>query len=705
MPAAAERSWVHREFWPARPGVPVRFCRRCNAVEPSLEEVQNVIDRGGKPRRHWKGACGFASTSAMVNHMRDCHEDALPETVSTERSTPSKSAKKVDLQLMREWVIYLVLGCLLPFRLVHNRYVKAFLSPRLPGLGGKHALDLEFKAVMQDLREKVLSMIRAARDSGCRFTLSADTWKPKMKRRKHYLACHLDWTQKDWSHTSVCIYVGVAEAPRTGDRYTELFKKALESVELTPEHIQASVSDHEGAIRKGLRGLGAPLIGCGCHCLQLCCKHALPDLKERTKKRKSAAAKLDSDSSSSDTSDESSSSSSSSSSEAEVAEKKAPMAPGGVKGPKGDPASVECKAKLKESFSRYRSIVRYFASHDDMYNEMYSAAAQAEVPCVAYQHETPTRWSSALLQIVSVIRNNAAHALLRSELRVALQFCAVLEPFRLGTKLLEGDDKALASLYLPVFHKCMETLEVTGSAQLPYPRELREMHGQGCKARELEVLPKHLLRFLHQDLNKVREKHFQGTTGEAWLLAASYVDPRFRGHSMWEKMSKKEVKEMICKMVVESHEKYPELRERLRKAAEDPMNHKLETLGRPEPKKTRGRGRGRGRGAGRQEKPKSTSEAILRDSACAAASGPAVRLQPGPRALKERTSAEDWLFGPQPDRRPAAEVAVLDDLKEVRKQVEAEMLHYERLNVTGESPLSWWRSHEGQMPVLAQFAQ
>ena len=211
----------------------------------------------------------------------------------------------------------------------------------------------------------------------------------------------------------------------------------------------------------------------------------------------------------------------------------------------------------------------------------------------------------------------------------------------------------------------METLEVTGSAQLPYPRELREMHGQGCKARELEVLPKHLLRFLHQDLNKVREKHFQGTTGEAWLLAASYVDPRFRGHSMWEKMSKKEVKEMICKMVVESHEKYPELRERLRKAAEDPMNHKLETLGRPEPKKTRGRGRGRGRGAGRQEKPKSTSEAILRDSACAAASGPAVRLQPGPRALKERTSAEDWLFGPQPDRRPAAEVAVLDDLKEV----------------------------------------
>ena len=237
-----------------------------------------------------------------------------------------------------------------------------------------------------------------------------------------------------------------------GDRYTELFKKALESVELTPEHIQASVSDHEGAIRKGLRGLGAPLIGCGCHCLQLCCKHALPDLKERTKKRKSAAAKLDSDSSSSDTSDESSSSSSSSSSEAEVAEKKAPMAPGGVKGPKGDPASVECKAKLKESFSRYRSIVRYFASHDDMYNEMYSAAAQAEVPCVAYQHETPTRWSSALLQIVSVIRNNAAHALLR--------FCSEkikhAFPFHAGFTCRENCQNAFA------FHPKMHLPSLTG---------------------------------------------------------------------------------------------------------------------------------------------------------------------------------------------------------------------------------------------------
>ena len=116
-------------------------------------------------------------------------------------------------------------------------------------------------------------------------------------------------------------------------------------------------------------------------------------------------------------------------------------------------------------------------------------------------------------------------------------------------------------------------------------------------------------------------------------------------------------------MVVESHEKCPELRERLKKAAEGAMNHKLETLLRPEPKKTRGRGRGRG--AGRQEKPKPTSEAILRDAACSAASGPVVRLQPGPRALKERTSAEDRLFGPHPDRGRALEVAVLDDLKAV----------------------------------------
>ena len=33
------------------------------------------------------------------------------------------------------------------------------------------------------------------------------------------------------------------------------------------------------------------------------------------------------------------------------------------------------------------------------------------------------------------------------------------------------------------------------------------------------------------------------------------------------------------------------------------------------------------------------------------------------------------------------------------------MTHYERLNFTGEGPLSWWRGHQGRMPALAQFAQ
>ena len=58
-------------------------------------------------------------------------------------------------------------------------------------------------------------------------------------------------------------------APRSGEAYHAAFTEALERVGLTPADLVAGLSDHEGAVRKGLRLLGAPLVGCGCHAIQL----------------------------------------------------------------------------------------------------------------------------------------------------------------------------------------------------------------------------------------------------------------------------------------------------------------------------------------------------------------------------------------------------------------------------------------------------
>ena len=125
------------------------------------------------------------------------------------------------------------------------------------------------------------------------------------------------------------------------------------------------------------------------------------------------------------------------------------------------------------------------------------------------------------------------HELDRSELRVALQFCAVLEPFRLATKLLEGDDQAPASLYLPVFHKCVETLPSDAWPGLQSSRV-----GGATKALASLLAPR-----LEQSQREALSRNYW----RGMASCSSYVDPRFRGHTMWEKLNKKEVKDMICK--------------------------------------------------------------------------------------------------------------------------------------------------------------
>ena len=52
-------------------------------------------------------------------------------------------------------------------------------------------------------------------------------------------------------------------APRTGEAYADAFRKALAQVGLVEADVLAGVSDHEGAVRKGLRPLQAPCAGPG----------------------------------------------------------------------------------------------------------------------------------------------------------------------------------------------------------------------------------------------------------------------------------------------------------------------------------------------------------------------------------------------------------------------------------------------------------
>jgi hypothetical protein len=79
------------------------------------------------------------------------------------------------------------------------------------------------------------------------------------------LAVLVTWCDASWDIQEVCAYVKALPAPRTGEAYHGAFVEALEAVGLEATDVLAGLSDHEGAVRKGLRLLGVPLVGCGCH--------------------------------------------------------------------------------------------------------------------------------------------------------------------------------------------------------------------------------------------------------------------------------------------------------------------------------------------------------------------------------------------------------------------------------------------------------
>ena len=116
------------------------------------------------------------------------------------------------------------------------------------------------------------------------------------------MAVQLSWVGRDWSANEVCIYLAPLDAPRNGEAYCKAFGDGLAKVGLDAKDLTAGVSDHEGALRKGLRLLGVPLVGCGCHTLQLVVKHVLPPLRPR-KQPRPAAASDEGSSSSSDSTD------------------------------------------------------------------------------------------------------------------------------------------------------------------------------------------------------------------------------------------------------------------------------------------------------------------------------------------------------------------------------------------------------------------
>jgi hypothetical protein len=744
-------SWAHSHFHPKRDGAGHhRFCRHCYASEedcPSAHEVAQIMSEGKAPSDTWVGCCeNNGSPSAMRNHTKSAHPEQLPEGVSHSRQGQAEKSdlpKQVDATLMREWSTNIVLGALQPVRLISDACVRTVICKYVQGVGGKTRLQAEVDENTTDIKVEVKEVLARAKAEGCRFVISGDTWKPKMRRRAHYLAIYINWCSAEWEHKTVCLSANPLPAPRTGEAYQQAFAAALAESGLELSDIVCSLSDHEGAIRKGLRDLGPASVGCGTHAFQLCPKHGLPPLREKNQGAPAAASDESSDSDSSSSSSSSSDSAAAAPAAAAAgapaaaaagapaaaaagapaaaaagapaaaaagapaaAAAGAPAAAAGQRGSKKDPDHLAMQSELARPFKQFRSTVKWYVNNDDAYNAMEADCRAEELPFMAYVSETPTRWSSGLDCAVSVLHNNHGHAFSRArhstraptelspaEALEGLHLCAVLTPVKRGTKLLEGDgDKALASMYLPVWHAVSQALNPRITKELPIPKVLIAKFGEKVKVSDLKMKAKKLLLFLHNDLIKIKNKHLIGTNGEKLLRVCSYLDPRFKGHGYATQEQLQEARACLKQLAFESSDRYEHVAKQMQELAADPDNRRLIELA-SQPGRGRGRGRGRvGRGRGK-------------GANAAPVAGPLQPFRRPDRNLRLQTSDERFLFGAV---QPASEAELGAVVVDIQSEIERQVVLYDHFPPEPRmeySPLAFWKKNSARMPYLAVVAR
>ena len=160
-------------------------------------------------------------------------------------------------------------------------------------------------AEIDRIEKCVAEKLEVAMSTRCKFSIQADSWKPKIRHnRRHYVAAMLSWISDEWKWQQVCCHVMELPRPRDTQCYKAFFEESLKRVSVSiKEFIICGVSDHEGAIRAGLRAAGVPQAGCSCHGIQLTARRALPPLKTKVQ---AAPLEGSDDSDSDDSSDTSS---------------------------------------------------------------------------------------------------------------------------------------------------------------------------------------------------------------------------------------------------------------------------------------------------------------------------------------------------------------------------------------------------------------
>ena len=304
----AYRNYAHAHFWSAAELKDAlgdvnhkgfRFCKDCWVDVTTIPKDITAVKHPGLT---FVGCCsvgekGKLSPGQMDRHMKKHHPLKVPAFASGDNDGPDAV---YDHTLVEHAARDLVAEDLDSFSVLTRPGVKKFLAHLCPQkkLGGRKAVTAAFDRFKETTDEGMRKKVESAKRDYSRFALSADSWKTKGKKRRHYHAVFLSWANASWELEEICAGVVELQSPRNWAKYKEVTFKLLADIGVQPDDVWVAVSDHEGAIRKGLRMSGFQMLGCCCHGLQLPIKHVIPSKRPK----KSERSKIHDDSSSSSSS-------------------------------------------------------------------------------------------------------------------------------------------------------------------------------------------------------------------------------------------------------------------------------------------------------------------------------------------------------------------------------------------------------------------
>jgi hypothetical protein len=577
-------------------------------------------------------------------------------------------------------------------------------------VGKRHALTTAFDKLSQAGKRAVAEKLARAKKANCKFALSADSWKTKGKKRRHFHAVFVHWVDEHWKHLTVCAGAVELERPRNHKKYATKTEELVTNTGLELKDFVAAVTDHDGSIRKGMKHLGLPLVGCGCHLVQLPLRHVLPPVRPDKKKEAAAAAAAAAraeDSSSSSSSDETGSDTEESDSEEAdgASAAAAPAAPAPKAKPKKRPRDeerAELTAALTPLFTKVRKLAKHYWCKEDSYNQLEKTAKDQSLPFHRFQAETAVRWNSSLAHLQSHLYNDAALAVHQKqdssvpeklegdELKDVQQLCGLLLPFKVATKVLERDPaQALGSHAVPCVLGAVSAL--AEDKLVPLPDEAGTFGSGASKkkyfaAGDLRPLPARLRNWLRKDLLASFNKHNRTKAGKPTkglevLLLASYFDPRHKQLKFLSPEERTEVKRLAQVWAVQELEGVPHNDPEAEAQPDEKEaldNLSLAALGRG------GRG-GRGRGGGASAKAKAKAQAKVKAKAKAA-----------PVPADEKPFGEADLFQVPEEGTAEHALPCFATLKQELKKWDDRPP-----SAPSQDPLDFWKVYAGNAPLLA----